>query len=65
MTVQQLIDKLEQIENKHLNVVISGTDHTDWLYHNSITEEDIVERNVFEEDRDQFRRRLVINGGQF
>ena len=65
MTVQQLIDKLEQIENKHLNVVISGTDNTDFLYHNTITEEDIVERNVYEEDRDQFRRRLVINGGQF
>jgi len=65
MTVQQLIDKLEQVQDKNLNVVISGTDHTDWLYHNSITEEDIVERNVYEEDKDQFRRRLVINGGQF
>jgi hypothetical protein len=65
MTVQQLIDTLEQVQNKHLNVVISGTDHTDFLYHNTITEEDIVERNVYEEDRDQYRRRLVINGGQF
>jgi predicted nicotinamide N-methyase len=65
MTVQQLIDTLEQVQNKGLQVVISGTDHTDFLYHNTITEEDIVERNVFEEDRDQYRRRLVINGGQF
>jgi len=65
MTVQQLIDTLEQVQNKSLQVVISGTDHTDFLYHNTITEEDIVERNVFEEDRDQYRRRLVINGGQF
>ena len=65
MTVQQLIDTLEQVQNKHLNVVISGMDHTDYMYFNSITEFDIEERNVFEEDRDQYRRRLVINGGQF
>jgi hypothetical protein len=65
MTVQQLIDKLEQVQDKNLNVVISGTDHTDWLYYNTITEHDIEERNVYEEDKDQFRRRLVINGGQF
>ena len=65
MTVQQLIDKLQQIPNKHLNVVVSGVDHTDYMYFNTITEQDIEERNVYEEDNDQFRRRLVINGGMF
>jgi hypothetical protein len=65
MTVQQLIDTLEQVQNKHLNVVISGVDPTDYMYFNSITEQDIEERNVYEEDRDQYRRRLVINGGMF
>ena len=65
MTVQQLIDTLEQVQNKNLNVVIQGIDNTDYVYFNSITEEDIKERNVFEEDKDEYRRRLVINGGQF
>jgi predicted nicotinamide N-methyase len=65
MTVQQLIDTLEQVQNKGLQVVIRGTDHTDYNSYNSITEEDIDERNVYEEDKDQYRRRLVINGGLF
>jgi len=65
MTVQQLIDTLEQVQNKNLQVVIRGTDHTDYNSYNSITEEDIVERNVFEEHRDEYRRRLVIDGGLF
>jgi hypothetical protein len=65
MTVQQLIDKLEQVQNKGLQVIIRGTDFCDWDYYNPIDENSIEEKNVYEEDRKQFRRRLVIDGGEF
>lgn len=63
MTVQQLIDKLEQIENKHLNVVVRGTDHTDWVYNNDI--ENVEVDDIYDEDTDDLREVVVIDGGQF
>jgi hypothetical protein len=66
MTVQELIDQLNQVKNKNLKVVVRGTDPTDWVYHNNV-EGIISEKNVFYEDIDDcyYRRRLVIDGGMF
>lgn len=36
MTVKELIEQLQQVENQDVNVVIRGTDPTDWVYHNEI-----------------------------
>jgi len=36
MTVQELIDQLNQVKNKNLKVVVRGTDPTDWVYHNNL-----------------------------
>ena len=65
MTVQELIDQLNQVKNKNLKVVVRGTDPTDWVYHNNL--EGISEENVFYEGIDDcyYRRRLVIDGGMF
>jgi len=65
MTVQELIDKLSQVENKNLKIVVKGTDPTDWTYNNDL--EGISEENVFYGDIDDFyyRRRLVLDGGMF
>jgi len=65
MTVQELIDQLNQVKNKNLKVVVRGTDPTDWVYHNDL--EGISEENVFYDDIKNcyFRRRLVIDGGMF
>jgi hypothetical protein len=38
MTVKELIAKLEQIENKDMDVIIMGTDHTDYTYYNGVEE---------------------------
>jgi len=65
MTVQELINELEKVKNKNLQIVIRGTDPTDWVYNNEV--EDISEENVFYEGIDDcyYRRRLVIDGGSF
>jgi hypothetical protein len=36
MTVKELIAKLQQVEDQDINVVIKGTDPTDWTYYNEI-----------------------------
>ena len=65
MTVNGLINELEKVENKNLQIVIRGTDPTDWVYNNEV--EYVNEENVFYEGIDDccYRRRLVIDGGIF
>ena len=67
MTVQELINELEKVKNKNLQIVVRGTDPTDWIYNNEV--EGISEENVFYEGIDDddcyYRRRLVIDGGSF
>jgi hypothetical protein len=65
MTVQELIDQLNQVKNKNLKIVVKGTDPTDWIYNNDL--EGISEENVFYEGIGDcyYRRRLVIDGGMF
>jgi len=38
MTIKELIAQLEQIENKDMNIIIMGTDHTDYTYYNGVEE---------------------------
>jgi len=65
MTVQELINELQQVKNKNLQIVVRGTDPTDWIYNNKL--EGVSEKNVFYEDIDDcyYRRRLVLDGGSF
>ena len=63
MTVKELIEELEKIENKNLQVVIQVVDPTDYVYYNEI--EDVDVKNVTWETFDGFktRRRVVLDGG--
>lgn len=63
MTVQELINELEKVENKNLKIVIRGTDPTDYQYNNDI--EGLGVENVYYEWLDGYRRRFVIDGGCF
>ncbi len=63
MTVQELINELQKVKHKHLEVVIKGSDPTDWVYHNDI--EDVEVANVYHEELDGYRRRVVIDAGCF
>ena len=62
MTVKELIEELQKVENKNLKVVVRGVDPTDWVYNNEV--EDVSVENVFDEEIG-YRRRLVIDGGLF
>jgi hypothetical protein len=62
MTVQELINELQQVKNKNLKVVIQGCDPTDWTYYNDV--EYTSEENVYDEEIG-YRRRFVIDGGMF
>jgi hypothetical protein len=64
MTVKELIEKLEKVENKNLKVVVKGVDPTDWVYINMVNKEDVNVENVYDEEIG-YRRRLVIDGGLF
>jgi hypothetical protein len=65
MTVQELINELEKVKNKNLQIVVRGSDPTDWIYNNEV--EGVSEQNVFFDNIDEsyYRRRLVIDGGMF
>ena len=65
MTVQELIDELQKVENKNLKVVVRGSDPTDFVYHNDI---ESVKRDkvYYDEDQDyKIRYRFVIDAGVF
>ena len=67
MTVKELIEELEKVENKNLKVVVQGIDPTDFVYTNDVEVEDVSVGNAFYDlgDDYKFRRRLIINGGMF
>jgi hypothetical protein len=64
MTVKELIEELEKVENKNLKVVVTGIDPTDYVYVNRIEKTDINVENVYDEEIG-YRKRFVIDGGMF
>lgn len=64
MTVNQLIKKLEKVKNKELEVVIQGTDPTNWVYYNEIEMEG-VEKVYLSEDDTKKTKVYIIDGGMF
>lgn len=64
MTVKQLIKQLEKVKNKELEIVIQGTDPTDYVYYNEI-EMLGVEKVYLSEDDDKKTKVFIIDGGDF
>jgi hypothetical protein len=77
MTVKELIEQLQQVENQDIEVIIKGTGPDDWVYMNEI--EDLkqinclaiegegnveVEDDEIDEDDDVIQV-FVIDGGMF
>jgi hypothetical protein len=62
MTVKELIEVLEKVENKNLEVVVQVTDPTDWTYNNEV-EFVGVESILLCENDDDDTEVFVINGG--
>ena len=64
MTVKQLIKQLEKVKNKELEIVIQGTDPTDYVYYNEI-EMLGVEKVYLSEDDTKKTKVFIIDGGDF
>ena len=62
MTVQELINELQQVKNKNLKVGVQGCDPTEWVYNNDV--EGVGVENVYDEEIG-YRKRFVIDGGMF
>ena len=52
MNVKELISKLEQVENKDLQVVIKHIDNTEWEYNLPLRNKDIFVQKVKEIDEE-------------
>jgi hypothetical protein len=64
MTVQELINELEKVKNKNLQIVTKTNDpkFTSYSDAKGIGEENVFYRGI---DDDYYRRRLVIDGRIF
>ena len=64
MTVKELIKELEKVKNKELEIVIQGTDPTDYVYYNEI-EMLGVDKVYLSEDDTKKTKVFIIDGGDF
>jgi hypothetical protein len=62
MTIKELIEVLEKVENKDLEVVVQVTDPTNWEYNNPVEFTEVQSVLLVEDDDDETEV-FVINGG--
>jgi hypothetical protein len=77
MTVKELIEQLQQVENQDIEVIIKGTGPDSWVYMNEIEDikqtytmmvedEGLIEIDEDDVDEDdEVTQVLVIDGGMF
>ena len=64
MTVQELINKLQKIKNKDLEVVVKGSSPDgDWEYHNVI--EGVKSGKFWDDCEDEEVKAFIIDAGTF
>ena len=62
MTVQELIEILEKVENKDLDVIVQSTDPTDWTYNNDVEYVGVGSVYLNDDDDDETEV-FIIDGG--
>ena len=62
MTVKELIEVLEKVKNKDLEVIIQTTDPTDWVYRNDV-EYTGVEKVLLCDFDEEETEVFIIDGG--
>ena len=62
MTVKELIEVLEKVKNKDLEVIIQTTDPTDWVYRNDVEYTGVEEVLLSDFDDDETEV-FIIDGG--
>jgi hypothetical protein len=64
MTVKELIEKLEKVKNKELEIVVKGIDPTGWKYYNEV--EMLGKDKVYLSEDDKKKTEVfIIDGGMF
>jgi hypothetical protein len=64
MTVKELIKKLEKVKDKDLEVIVQGTDPTNYIYYNDV-EYIGTEKVYLSEDDNKKTKVFIIDGGMF
>jgi hypothetical protein len=64
MTVKELIKKLEKVKDKDLEVIVQGTDPTNYIYYNDV-EYTGTNKVYLSEDDNKKTKVFVIDGGMF
>jgi hypothetical protein len=64
MTVQELINELNTVKDKSIEVVIQGTDPTNYIYYNEVEDSGCDEVFLSEFD-DEETKVFIIDGGMF
>jgi hypothetical protein len=64
MTVKELIKKLEKVKDKDLEVIIQGTDPTNYIYYNDV--DGVGVEKVYLSEYDNKKTKVfIIDGGMF
>ena len=64
MTVKELIKELEKVKNKDIDVIVRGTDPTDWVYYKDV-EMTGTEKVYLDSDDSRETKVFLIDGGLF
>ena len=64
MTVQELIKRLNRVKDKSIEVIVRGTDPTDWTYNNEI-DSCGIEKVLLEDTDEKLTKVFLIDGGMF
>jgi hypothetical protein len=64
MTVKELINELNTVKDKSIEVVIQGTDPTNYIYYNEVEDSGCDEVFLSEFD-DEETKVFIIDGGMF
>jgi hypothetical protein len=64
MTVQELIKRLNKVKDKNVEVIVKGSDPTDWIYYKDIEDCGINKILLCDLDK-KLTKVFLIDGGYF
>jgi hypothetical protein len=64
MTVQELIKRLNRVKDKSIEVIVQGTDPTDWIYYKEI-DDCGIEKILLVDTDEKLTKVFLIDGGCF
>jgi hypothetical protein len=71
MTIQELINELQKVEDKNTEILVKGIDPTGWVYENEIKKVELkrIENDYYDEDDEEsgeeYKMVFMIDAGMF